>query len=110
MPALPDDATTLVVTAKNAVPTDDLPIPGFGKIFACTADEMLSFDFTRAPYTVEGHPGKFRLMSWKLYRLIDGEWTVYQTGTNPLVEFTHPSGQVELELNFSTPGLVILLK
>lgn len=105
----PDDVATLVVTAKKHVPKEDLPIPGFGRTCACTAGEKLSFDFTRAPYSVEGRTGKFKLMSWKLYRYVDGEWTVYQTGTNPLVEFVHPGGAVKLELNFDIPGLIVLV-
>ena len=108
--AVPDDAATLVVTAKKRVPTDDLPIPGFGTTCLCTAGEKLSFDFTRAPYTVEGSEGRYRLTGWKLYRLVDGEWTIYQSGSNPLVEFVHPGGAVKLELNFVVPGIIILFQ
>ncbi len=110
VPAMPEGTASLLVTAKRAVPKEDLPIPGFGKICVCTAGEKLSFDFTRGPYTVEGRPDKFRLMSWKLYRCVDGEWTVCQTGANPLVEFVHPGGAVKLELNFDIQGLSIFVR
>ena len=108
--AVPDDAATLVVTAKKAVPTDDLPIPGFGPTCICTAGETLSFDFTRGPYTVAGSQGKYRLTGWKLYKLVNGEWTEHAKGSNPLVEFVHPGGAVRLELNFAVPGLAILFQ
>lgn len=110
VPAMPEGTASLLVTAKRAVPKEDLPIPGFGKTCICTAGEKLSFDFTRGPYTVEGRPDKFRLMSWMLYRCVDGEWTVCQTGANPLVEFVHPGGAVKFELNFDIQGLSIFVR
>ena len=106
---VPDGFSTLVVTAKKAVPQEDLPIPGFGKTCICTEGETLSFDFTRGPYTVEGSAGKYRLTGWTLYRLVEGEWTVFRSGKNPLVEFVHPGGQVKLELNFSSPGMMLMV-
>ena len=106
---VPDGFSTLVVTAKKAVPQEDLPIPGFGKTCICTEGETLSFDFTRGPYTVEGGAGKCSLTGWTLYRLVEGEWTACQSGKNPLVEFVHPGGQVKLELKFSSPGMMLMV-
>ena len=106
---VPEGFSTLVVTAKKAMPQEDLPIPGFGKTCICTEGETLSFDFTRGPYTVEGGAGKCSLTGWTLYRLVEGEWTACQSGKNPLVEFVHPGGQVKLELKFSSPGMMLMV-
>ena len=106
---VPEGFSTLVVTAKKAVPQGELPIPGWGRTSICTEGETLSFDFTRGPYTVEGSAGKYSLTGWTLYRRVEGEWTVFQSGKNPLVEFVHPGGQVKLELKFSSPGLMLMV-
>ncbi len=106
---VPEGFSTLVVTAKKAVPQGELPIPGWGRTSICTEGETLSFDFTRGPYTVEGGAGKCSLTGWTLYRLVEGEWTACQSGKNPLVEFVHPGGQVKLELKFSSPGMMLMV-
>ena len=101
----------LLTTAKrDEVTGAHLPIAPFGSQCAIREGEVLSFAFAddRLHSVVDGKTRK--LASWTVYRQIGNAWESYLTGAGKSFEFTCPSGNLKLELDFAPLGFAVLLK